>query len=204
MDDARDDWERLLSRGARQSRRAIELSALSEPELPALLRILRSRSAPFDFVSVHAPTKNRTVGDRQLVQWLLPVLDRIDSVVFHPDAIDDPEALEALGPKLAIENMDSRKQGGQTADQLEPLMDSLPEARLCFDVAHAGSVDHDMDAGAEILDRYWDRLSHVHLSSLDDRCHHVPITSADLERFWPLLARCRDLPWILEAPLQKG
>lgn len=199
----RDDWPRLTATAARQSRRAIELSALSEPELPVLLRFLRSTPVPFDFISVHAPTKNRRASDRELVEWLWPVLDGLDVVVFHPDAIDDPAALGRLGSKLAIENMDGRKEGGQTADELEDLMSELPEARLCFDVAHAGSIDHEMDTGREILDRYWDRLSHVHLSSLDDACHHVPMTSMDLGRFWPLLLRCRDLPWILEAPLQK-
>lgn len=203
MDDARDDWVRLTSRGAQQSRRAIELSALSEPELPALLSFLRHTSVPFDFVSVHAPTKNRTATDRQLVDLLLTVIDRIDAVVFHPDAIDDPAALKPLGSKLAIENMDARKEGGQTATELEALMTELPEARLCFDVAHAGSIDREMEVGADILNHYWKRLSHIHLSSLDDECHHVPITDEDLDRFWPLLARCRDLPWILEAPLQR-
>jgi hypothetical protein len=43
----------------------------------------------------------------------------------------------------------------------------------------------------------------VHVSSLDEDCHHVPLTGADEERFTGLLSRCRDVPWILEAPLRE-
>ena len=87
-----------------------------------------------------------------------------------------------------------------TADQLAGLFDELPEAGLCFDVAHAKSVDPSMEEGARILDAFGDRLRHVHLSSLDSTCHHVPLTAEDESLFAPLLSRCRDVPWILEAP----
>jgi hypothetical protein len=43
----------------------------------------------------------------------------------------------------------------------------------------------------------------VHVSSLDAAGHHVPLRPADEVAFTPLLRRCRDVPWILEAPLAR-
>jgi sugar phosphate isomerase/epimerase len=124
----------------------------------------------------------------------------VDAIVVHPDSIGNAELYRPLGRKLAIENMDSRKPAGQTAEDLDYFFGELPEAGLCFDVAHAKSVDPTMAEGARILDSFGDRLRHVHLSSLDDHCHHVPLTEHDESLFASLLSRCRDVPWILEAP----
>jgi sugar phosphate isomerase/epimerase len=125
---------------------------------------------------------------------------RVDAIVVHPDAIGSVELYRSLGRKLAIENMDVRKSMGQTAAELAALFGELPDAGLCFDVAHAKSVDPTMAEGERILDSFGDRLRHVHLSSLDSDCHHVPLTERDESLFAPLLSRCRDVPWILEAP----
>jgi sugar phosphate isomerase/epimerase len=96
--------------------------------------------------------------------------------------------------------MDSRKANGQTATDLTHWFSELPEAGLCLDLAHVSSIDADLSVGHELLDEHGHRLRHVHLSSLDDDCHHRSLTSEDEQRFGPLLDRCRDVPWILEAP----
>ena len=108
-----------------------------------------------------------------------------------------------LGRRLSLESMDPRKPVGQTAGNLEPWFDALPEARLCLDVAHAQAVDPSLEVGHELLARYSSRLSPVHLSSLDAQHHHVPLTDEDIARSARLLARCGDVPWILEAPLNE-
>jgi hypothetical protein len=100
-----------------------------------------------------------------------------------------------------LENMDTRKRSGRTAEELAPLWDALPEAGLCFDIAHAKAVDPALARGTEILERFGHRLRHVHLSSLDQGSHHVPLTEEDEVQFATLLAQCRDVPWILEAEL---
>jgi hypothetical protein len=181
---------------------AAELSALSEPELPTLLAWLDERQAlPFQWIAAHGPTKQRQMPEQELIVLLESLTRHVEVVVLHPDVIEDIALYRALGSKLAIENMDSRKPVGQMAADLEDLFDELPEARLCFDIAHASVVDATMAEGELILDRLGSRLSHVHISSLDASCHHVPLTPADEDRFGPLLDRCRDVPWILEAPL---
>ena len=201
MHDQRGDWPGLVRSAASQCPFAVELAALSEPELPGLARYLSARlSLPFLYVSVHAPSKKRRVPEIDLVATLEALPPFVDAIVVHPDALGEPSLYRSLGRRLVIENMDERKSDGRTAVELEPFFDALPEAGLCFDVAHAKSVDPSMASGEAILDAFGDRLRHVHLSSLDSSCHHVPLTEGDESLFAPLLDRCRDVPWILEAP----
>jgi Xylose isomerase-like TIM barrel len=201
MTEAHGNWSALVEQAAATSSFAVELSAISEPELPGLLAYLaEAPSLPFHFVSVHAPSKQRTLREEALVAQLARLPAWIDAVVVHPDVIDDVGVYRRLGRALVLENMDTRKASGQTAEQLAVLFSELPNAGLCFDVAHAGAVDHSLEGGMEILNRFGNRLRHVHISSLDDDLHHVPLTIEDEERFARVLDRCSDVPWILEAP----
>lgn len=201
MSELRNDWPGLVRSAALTSGFAIELSALSEAELPGLVRYLSSASGlPFDFVSVHGPSKGRRMPDDELATQLAALPRWVSSIVMHPDAIHDPKAYRELGRRLCIENMDARKELGQTADSLSGYFQALPEARLCFDIAHAKAVDPTMVVGEQILAAYSGRLSHVHLSSLDGADGHIPLTRADETLFAELLERCIDVPWILEAP----
>jgi hypothetical protein len=201
MTDFRNDWPRLVNEAAAVSSMAVELSALSSRELPGLLDYLRSAPRlPFLFVSVHAPSKDRGNDEEQLVRDLCGIPSWIDTIVVHPDTISDPALYRRLGRRVALENMDTRKADGQTADDLDGYFDEIPSARLCLDLAHAKDVDPTLDTAATLLQRFSSRLSHVHLSSLDESQHHVPLTPEDETLFGPLLARCRDVPWILEAP----
>jgi hypothetical protein len=197
----RGDWEALVEEAQRTSTFAVELAALSADELPALLHFLATAPAlPFHFISLHAPSKGRRLREKQLVAMLLEVVRCVDAIVVHPDTIDDAQRYAPLGSALVLENMDARKRDGRTAAELEPYFAALPEAGLCFDVAHVASVDPRLAEGERLLDRFGARLRHVHVSSLDEDCHHVALTARDEERFGTLLRRCRDVPWILEAP----
>ena len=205
MTASRGDWPHLVSGALAVSSFAIELSALSEQELPSLIEFLsRQRQLPFRYISVHAPSKGMTMPEAELTGLLDDLPSWIDAIVVHPDVIEDPRNYAALGRRLVIENMDARKDDGRDATELATYFEALPQAGLCFDVAHAGSIDETMTVGAEILDSFTSRLRHVHLSSLDADSHHVPLTTEDEERFSHLLDRCRDVPWILEAPPPNG
>jgi hypothetical protein len=96
--------------------------------------------------------------------------------------------------------MDFRKDTGRVAAELEPFFAALPEAGFCLDIAHAHSIDPSMNPAHELLERFGGRLLQVHLSSLDYDGHHVPVTEGDEWLFASVLDRCRDVPWILEAP----
>jgi hypothetical protein len=201
MTEHRGDWNELVAEAQLISWFAIELAALSETELPGLQSYLaEARDLPFRYISVHAPSKAMELPEAQLVERLLALPRWIDAIVVHPDVIEDPESYAALGRRLVLENMDARKNNGRTATELGVFFDALPDAGLCFDIAHVWDVDKTMREGEAILDSFASRLRHVHLSSLDESSHHVPLRGADAQIFAPLLARCRDVPWILEAP----
>jgi hypothetical protein len=200
----RGDWERLVEQACEVSPFAAELAALSESELPGLVEHLAGSDwLPFHYVSVHAPSKGRVMPEAELVALLAALPCDVDAIVVHPDVIEDPERYRRLGRRLVLENMDARKPAGRTADELAPLLARLPEAGLCLDVAHVLDVDPSLREGHVLLDRFAPRLRHLHVSSLDGAGHHVPLRAADQDAFTPLLRRCRDVPWILEAPLAR-
>jgi hypothetical protein len=197
----RGDWPRLVQRAAALSPFTAELAALSETELPGLSAFLtRDASLPFHYLSVHAPSKQLRVSEAKLVDTLARLPAAVDAIVVHPDVIDDPAEYRRLGSRLVLENMDARKAGGRTADELAPYFAALPAAGLCLDVAHARDVDPTLAGAHDLLDRYACRLRHLHVSSLDEDGHHVSLREDDEEALRPILRRCRDVPWILEAP----
>ena len=201
MESRRGSWPELVADAASVSSVAAELSAISEPELPDLLEFLATAPRlPFRYVSVHAPSKHRVLAEDDLVELLMRIPAWVDAIVLHPDTMQAPPVFRSLGRRLLIENMDTRKGGGRTADELASVFADLPHTGLCFDIAHAKDVDASMGVAVEILDRFSARLRHVHISSLDKAQHHVPLTAEDEELFAPILERCRDVPWILEAP----
>jgi hypothetical protein len=201
--EARGDWSALADAAAALSPFTAELAALSEDELPGLLAYLAGLdgSLPFHYLSVHAPSKGLRMAEAKLVDALVRLPAYVDAIVVHPDVIDDPAEYRRLGARLVLENMDTRKARGRDADELAPYFAELPEAGLCLDVAHARDVDPSMRGAQELLDRFAGRLRHLHVSSIDRAGHHVPLRAGDEEAFRPILRRCRDVPWILEAPL---
>jgi hypothetical protein len=202
MEEQREDWEALVGVAVEVSTFAAELAALSEEELPGLEAYLSgSPELPFCYLSVHAPVKALRLPEAELVRRLARLAPVVDAIVVHPDAIEEPRLYRELGSCLVLENMDARKPTGRTAAELAPYFRALPEAGLCLDVAHVLSVDPTMAEGGRILDAFAGRLRHLHVSSVDEECRHVALRADQEERFEPLLRRCPDVPWILEAPL---
>lgn len=198
--DARGDWASLIDDASAVSSFAVELAALDESELPGLVAFLHARPAlPFRYLSVHAPAKGRCLPEPDLIEVLLGLRGYADAFVVHPDTLEVPERWQALGACLVLENMDPRKHDGRSAAELEPYFAALPEAGLCLDIAHAAAVDP--GEADRLLDAFAQRLRHLHVSSLDLDHHHVALEPSDETAWAPVLRRCRDVPWILEAPL---
>ncbi len=181
-----------------------ELAALTEPEFEGLIEYLAANPAlPYRYLSVHAPSKDRQLSDQELVELIGRLPASVDAVVIHPDTISEPEAYAALGRVVTIENMDSRKEDGRDVVELGRFFETLPEAGFCFDVAHAWSLDPSMELAVSLLDHFAERLRHVHVSSVSGNCVHGTLTAEHERLFLPVLARCSDVPWILEAPLRE-
>jgi hypothetical protein len=174
FDDTRGAWQRLVVKACEVSTYAVELSALSEDELPGLIDYLATKPRlPFRYISVHAPVKNRLTDDTLRAGLLSGLPLWVRSIVAHPDAMDNPDVFRRLGMRLVLENMDGRKSSGRTAHELDLVFEQLPDAGFCFDIAHACSVDPSMGVATDLLDRFRSRLRQVHVSSLEDG-HHVP------------------------------
>ncbi len=195
-----DDWPALVRAACKLSTHAVELAAHDAAELDGLVRYLADRPRlPFRHVSVHTPIKGTPLGsDAERVEALLALPLDVRTLIAHPDLVEDPAPWRALGRRIVFENMDDRKDAGRTAAELAPLFAELPEAGFCLDVAHAHTIDPSMSVAGELLDRFRGRLREVHLSSIRNGAH-TTLTLEDEALFAPALARCRDVPWILEA-----
>jgi hypothetical protein len=202
MTETRSDWPWLVAQARALSGDVVELSALCGAELPGLAAFLDGDwSAPFAHVSVHGPSKGWPDGPLALAAALLALPASIDGIVMHPETLGDASAFAPLGARLRLENMDARKADGRTTGELARYFAQLPEARFCFDIAHAWQNDAGMGLAHELLDAFGDRLAEVHLSSIDADGSHVPLRPADVDAFAPVLERCAGVPWVLEAPL---
>lgn len=189
---------------AGQPTKAVELSALREEELVPLIEALDSLDlSQFSYISVHAPSRIRTVSEETVVELLRTVAVRGWQIVVHPDVIQDFELWAQLGACLCIENMDKRKSTGRSARELQPFFDRLPDAGLCFDIAHARQVDPTMCEAALILRQYRDRIRQIHMSCVNSRSAHEQLNYQSViayRRVASLLPR--DVPVILETPIR--
>lgn len=200
MKHLRGKWEQQIENAWTYSPFAVEVSALANKELEPLVSYLSGRPRlPFRYLSVHGPSKGESLETEELFALLLELAPLCDGIVMHPDRLTDLAMCRRLGRTLILENMDARKHFGQGVGDLAQLFDELPAAGFCFDIAHAWSVDPSMTLGNAFLDTFGERLRQVHLSSLSDGLHHVSLTEGDEQLFRPLLGRCVDVPWILEA-----
>ncbi len=171
---------------------AVELSALREHELPSLMDALAELDlGRFTYISVHAPSKLRTVREATVAELLRPCIERGWPIVLHPDAIRDHGCWRDFGSLACIENMDKRKAAGRTVAELEPHFEALPEASLCLDLGHARQVDATLGVARQILNEFGNRLVQIHLSELNSKSHHDPLSMATV---WAVREIARAIP----------
>lgn len=200
---ARGDWPRLVAAAESCSLDVVELSALSAEELPGLLRFLDEAALgglPFGHVSVHGPSKGWDATPAVLAAALGALPAFVEGIVLHPETLGEAGPFRGLGARLRLENMDARKPDARTVAELTRYFDALPDARFCFDVAHAQLNDPSLRLAHELLDAFGERLAEVHVSSIEPDGDHVPLRAGDAEAFLPVLERCVGVPWVLEAP----
>ena len=102
MSDSRGDWPSQIGQAWELSPSAIELSVLSEDEIDGLANYLADDPPlPFRYVSIHGPSKGRSIPESTLVDVLVKLSVRADAIVMHPDTIDDLVGLSSFGKKAA-------------------------------------------------------------------------------------------------------
>ena len=185
---------------------AIELSALRINELEPLMFALRSLDLrQFTYKSIHAPKSYREDQEQQIVDSLLIATQQGFRVVLHPDAIHDIGLWGALGDMLCLENMDMRKRIGRTADEMESFFLRLPEARFCFDIGHARQVDPSMAVAYELIERFGDRIAHLHVSEVDTAGSHWAMSTRCLMAFERLVSTlCTSFAVIIESQVLRN
>ena len=197
------DFERGLSMLASKHADAVELSALRSVELSRLLNAVSSRleelKGRYKYISFHAPTDFQ--NESGLVERLKGIAQHGFNIVVHPDTIRNVELWRQLGSHLCIENMDSRKATGRTAKELRWFFESLPDAKLCFDIAHARQVDPTMTEAVRILTDFGDRLAQVHLSEVNSKGKHFAMSLVAKRAYEPLAEMLSSVPVILESPV---
>lgn len=198
------DFRTALSLLEGRATTAIELSALRWRELAPLLEAIPTLDlSAFSYVSVHAPSAFPEEREEWVASSLLQIARTSGwPVVLHPDAIHRFECWMGFGPLLCIENMDRRKVGGRSAEELRAVFTRLPDASLCLDVAHVRQCDPTMKEAFDILRAFGDRLVQVHVSDLDAASRHVRLTSAAIGAYQQVAELIpADLPAIIESPV---
>lgn len=185
---------------------AVELSALRSSELAGLLSALPSHLEAlrrrYRYISFHAPTDFE--DELGLMSQLERVAEMDLNVIVHPDTIRNAPLWRALGAHLCLENMDSRKPTARTAGELGRFFDELPEARLCFDIAHARQVDPTMTEAAHILSEFGERLAQVHLSEVNSKGKHFAMSFAAKRAYEPFATTLSHVPVILESIVKES
>lgn len=185
---------------------AIELSSLRVRELPGLLEFSgRADLSRFSHISVHAPTDYTGEEEDAVVEQLASFVERGWPIIAHPDVIRNYEPWRQLGPLLLVENMDKRKPVGRTVEELRRIFDELPDARMCFDIAHARQVDTSMTEAYRIAEALHDIIKQVHVSTVSSNGRHDVITRSAARSFQGLSAHIPgSSPAILETPAGPG
>lgn len=199
------DFRRGLEMTGRQGLRAIELSALRQNELVPLLDTLDNLDLTgFDYISIHAPSQFEPLSEKALWERLQKEIWRGWPVVIHPDVICDFSLWRELGPMICVENMDNRKLVGRTAHELAVIFERLPEASLCFDIGHASQVDSTMTESYLILRDFGSRLRQVHVSEVNARSKHDPLSYCSILAFQEVAGLIPShIPLILETPVSE-
>lgn len=183
---------------------AVELSALRRRELDPLLDAISSLDlSRFAHVSLHAPIDYDDHEETTIASALREIaLARGWPVVLHPDGICRIERWMGFGPLLCIENMDGRKAWGRSAKELRTVFESLPDASLCFDIAHARQYDPTMAEAARILHEFGPRLVEVHISDLDPGSSHIRLMPAAIRSYRAVAGLIpHHIPIVIESPV---
>ena len=159
----------------------------------------------FVYISFHAPSSLTPEFEDTALTLLEIVWNRGWPIVVHPDAMHNVIEWRRFGELLCIENMDKRKRIGQTANDLAPIFDKLPQASLCLDLGHARQVDPTMSEAVAILNSLGNRLKQLHVSEVNAQSKHDPLTLEAViayQRVSQVIPR--DVPIILESRVEEA
>jgi hypothetical protein len=184
---------------------AVELSALRQSELQPLVEAPDDLDLrQFSYVSFHAPSRILESEEKLVVQALERVWKRDWPIILHPDAIHDFSLWRRFGATLYVENMDKRKPGGRSVDELNAVFRELPDASFCFDIGHARQYDSSMTQAYMMLREFGGRLRQVHVSEVNTSSRHDLLSYTSVLAFQEVAGLVPpEVPLILETPVHE-
>ena len=100
--------------------------------------------------------------------------------------------------------MDKRKPIGRSARDLELIFKELPEATFCFDIGHSRQYDSTMREAYLILREFGAKLRQVHVSEVNTRSKHDPLSHASILAFQEVAHFILpEVPLVLETPVSE-
>ncbi|TGU74809.1 hypothetical protein E4633_04940 [Geomonas terrae] len=178
------DFKRALTWLDKSSATAVELSALRRHELDPMVISMNSLNlSKYSFVSVHAPSNFHKDDEDQVIHLLLNFKQKGWPIVVHPDAIYDFSKWRCFKNFLMLENMDKRKPTGRNVFELQEIFDILPDAALCFDLAHARQYDASMTEAYLIAKAFSRRISQVHISEVGTQSSHTRLSPSAISAY---------------------
>jgi hypothetical protein len=170
------DFSRALAVLSTHAFKAVELSALRMAEVEPLIRALPELDlSHYSYVSFHAPSSFKREEEQYLIS-LLSGLPPDWPIILHPDAIHEHSYWAPIASRLAVENMDRRKNIGRSVSELKEVFRLLPGARMCFDLGHARQVDPSMIGAYELLKAFSEQIVQLHVSEVDTFNRHDAIS----------------------------
>ncbi|MEZ4180436.1 MAG: hypothetical protein R3B41_02915 [Candidatus Doudnabacteria bacterium] len=133
----------------------------------------------FDYVSVHAPTKNFDYQDTSARQSFFAQLEqlnkkhKIDLVVFHPNSFTDLSVLNELKLPFAIENLDARNQTFTSTKEFAQVLEKFPNWKIVLDTQHCFTHDPTMALSKEFQTQFGDQITEIQVSGFTG--HHTTL-----------------------------
>lgn len=162
----------------------VELSALRISEVGPLIDALPSLDlSRYEYVSFHAPSRFSAEEEIWLTGLLFEKVPESWPIILHPDTVHDFSLWAPFGQRIAIENMDRRKECGRGFREIAHIFGKLPTARLCFDIGHSHQFDPSMTEAFETLTAFGARIAQLHVSEVDSESHHEPVSYGTMLAF---------------------
>ena len=203
---AKGDFRHALELLRKRNINIVELSALRDYELPALIEALPSIDlSGFVHVSIHAPSKFHEITEGHAAALLQVASQMGIGIVVHPDTIVDLNIWRGFRDLLWVENLDKRKPIARTTAELDCVFELFPDAGFCLDVAHARQIDPTMSEASRMLRSFGGRLRQIHASGLNSNSTHSALSAAASSAFSQISSLVpQATPIILESPIEEN
>ena len=131
----------------------------------------------FKYVSLHAPKFN--YGKNDDTKFIFEKIGKInkirklDTVVFHPDPIEDFNVFKNVKFSVSFENMGDKKLSHQKPEDFDKIFSSSDKYRLVLDVNHIYTNDKSMNLVKGFYKKFGGRISQFHVSGYTG--YHDPL-----------------------------